>query len=565
MIAIIAILIFVVFFVYKLSNFTFNLIKDFYISNSIYRTVNFIRDKYKESYKESEENKKNGSGIIKDIDKDIDKLKNKLKTDSLSSVLNKKNGSGIIRDIDKNFDKLRSNLWLDSSFLIIFSENRELLFNSDKNNDIFLEFCNSYNKNNCIDGFLLDSFADAELNKEAYSLYGKTVLYSGQTSRRNILAEVYTVSFKELNWYLSFIWPGDDNKIFFIIFVGLLFLIFLFFAICAAIVTLLVSTTIRPLEILSRRMEYLPDYDFIGGDVKELTAGLPTTKKNEIGRLAQTFVFMIDKLTANIRMLINITARAERMQSELNVARDIQLGSLPKNFSFAVEKGVELHAHLVPAREIGGDLYDFFFIDDDHVCIAVGDVADKGVPAALFMTIVKKLISSKANAGDSLLSPADIMNQMNEMLCKDNPSATFVTLFIGIFNVKNGELCYANGGHVPPLFTDGGNAPFFRKDLSGPVVGVISGISYKEIATALPIGGAVFLCTDGITEAMNENGEIFGDKRLLAEFDRMKDSSCAEIVEGIYQEVKKYAGTAPQSDDITMLMIRWRKLAEQGE
>ncbi|MGB5687358.1 MAG: SpoIIE family protein phosphatase [Candidatus Electrothrix sp.] len=254
-----------------------------------------------------------------------------------------------------------------------------------------------------------------------------------------------------------------------------------------------------------------------------------------------------------IEEIIETTASNERMESELNLAREIQLGTLPTNFPFEPE----VYAYLVPAREVGGDLYDFFFIDNNHLCFTVGDVAGKGVPAALFMVIAKKLISNNAHLGGAHLSPANIMTQINEMLYRDNPNATFVTLFIGILNVQTGVLRYSNGGHVPPIFSSCDNDPCYKKELSGPVVGVIPGIIYKDISISLQSGEAIFLCTDGVTEAMNEDDKLFGDKRLLDDFIRLKDSSCKEVVDGILQEVRHHAGTTPQSDDIAMMMIRW--------
>jgi sigma-B regulation protein RsbU (phosphoserine phosphatase) len=305
-------------------------------------------------------------------------------------------------------------------------------------------------------------------------------------------------------------------------------------------------------------MSKVPEHDFCGDDHSELLDGLPVGAHNEAGQLAETFSFMINNLSDSIKKLVETTAANERMETELNFARKIQLDELPKDFSVPKRKGAELYAYLNPAREIGGDLYDFFFIDEDHLCFTVGDVADKGVGAALIMFCAKKMIKSYAlKGGTDPLPPAEIMGEINEMLCKDNPNATFITLVIGILNVRNGELLYANGGHVPPIFVYCGSEPQYRKDQSGPLVGVIPGIRYKDITTDLQPGGAVFLCTDGVTEAMDEEYKLFGDKRLLDDFSSMKDKSCQEVVDGILYEVRMHAGTAPQSDDIAMLMLRW--------
>ncbi|MCI5121377.1 MAG: serine/threonine-protein phosphatase, partial [Candidatus Electrothrix sp. AUS4] len=197
-----------------------------------------------------------------------------------------------------------------------------------------------------------------------------------------------------------------------------------------------------------------------------------------------------------------------------------------------------------------------------HLCMTVGDVAGKGVPAALFMVTAKKLIKNIASS-QKAFSPGDIMTQLNGMLCQDNPNATFVTLFVGILHVKTGAFWYANGGHVPPIVTQHNKEPFYSKKLSGPVVGVIPDVIYKDILIRLKPGESIFLCTDGVTEAMNIKDQLFGDARLLEEFTRIQDTSCKEIIEGILHEVREHAGQAPQSDDIAMMMIRWS--AKQSE
>lgn len=246
------------------------------------------------------------------------------------------------------------------------------------------------------------------------------------------------------------------------------------------------------------------------------------------------------------------------MEKELNVARDIQHRSLPRNFSFPPENKIELYADIFPAREVGGDLYNFFEIDEKYICIAIGDVVGKGVPAALMMTVVNKLIEISFLQKDRWHSPGEIINQLNEVLCYNNQNLDYVTLFFGILDVTTGELRYVNCGHAPqPLFTNGGNAPFFRKEVSGPPVGSTPDIIYKEFSAVLPPGEAILLCTDGVTEAMNKEEQLFGDKRLLESFARMQDKPCKEVIDGILREVRAHAGDEPQSDDITMLMIRW--------
>lgn len=453
--------------------------------------------------------------------------------------------------------------------IFIFKKDYNFLLEPYGTYEYFLSSCRvvegDNDKDNCMELFIRD--AEINKNKDEKKLYkgSKIKIFRDTSSHEEQTIEVYTIYHSEIDGYISLIWPKSNISSLVIEWILLpIFIVFTFFLFASLwIIYYLVSKTLRPLEILSQQMHLLPDYDFASGDTKEIKNSLPIEINNEIGELARTFSFVIDKLDINIKKLIDTTVKNERIESELSVAREIQLGSLPTNFSLFVEKEVEIYAYLLPAREIGGDLYDFFIIDDEHICFTVGDVAGKGVPAALFMVIAKKLISSNPIKGEGKTSPGKTMDYLNEILCKDNPSATFITLFIGILNVKTGAMCYANGGHVPPIFSDldGETSAFYRKEISGPVVGVIPGIHYKDITVSLQPGGTVFLCTDGVTEAMNKEEELFGDQQLLENFMRMKDikeKSCKEVVEGILYEVKKHADGEPQSDDIAMMMVRWR-------
>lgn len=366
---------------------------------------------------------------------------------------------------------------------------------------------------------------------------------------------VYTTYFRGFDWYTAIVLPVDEiQQPAHQLIARQSYIIGAIFFISLLLCFFLVARISHPLQILTEQIKRLPAHDFTTGDNEDLIKELPVSSNNEVGRLAQAFGFMITELQSNINKLMETTALKERMESELNVAREIQLGTLPTNFSFEPEHDeLKIHAFLTPAREIGGDLYDFFFIDDEHLCFTLGDVADKGVPAALFMVITKVLVKICAQGNPS---PADMMSRINEILGQDNPNAMFVTLVIGIYNVNSGELRYANGGHNPPIFIDSGKGPYFKKDLSGPVVGAIPGISYKEISTSLEPGQSIFLYTDGVTEAMNERDELFSDGRLLEEYSARQHKSVEEIIVGILEEVRSHAGTAPQSDDIAMMMIR---------
>jgi sigma-B regulation protein RsbU (phosphoserine phosphatase) len=274
--------------------------------------------------------------------------------------------------------------------------------------------------------------------------------------------------------------------------------------------------------------------------------------------LGATFAFLsLLRFRLSEKQALHITKQMQKIDSELNMAREIQMGILPKVFPpFPEHDEFDIFAHLIPAKAVGGDLYDFFFIDDDHLCFTLGDVADKGVPAALFMVITRTLVKNSAQFSPS---PADMMSKINRILCLDNPKTMFVTLIIGILNVRTGKVLYASGGHNPPIMIRHGGSVHYMEDSSGPALGVIPEATYKKISVTLGADDAIFLYTDGVTEAMNEKYELFSDQRLLEETRTFQQATVKEMIVGILQKVRKHTGLMPQSDDIAMMMIRYRK------
>ena len=452
----------------------------------------------------------------------------------------------IIRNMQHDFTDL---IIAQSGFVLVFDSSKQILVSPDKETTAYLASAVNPQSGQSY----LDSFMDTARKDESI-----TYPYMSLNRQKNGLGQkyaVYTTWFRGFDWYISIVLPvaeiqGPGNKL--IARQSYIIAGIFFFSLLLCVV--LVARISRPLQILTEQIKQLPSHDFSKGDSKALLAMLPVAVNNEAGRLARAFGFMITELQANIKKLVATTARNERMESELNVARDIQLGTLPTNFTFTPEhEEIDLYAYLIPAREVGGDLYDFFFIDDEHLCFTLGDVSDKGVPAALFMVITKVLVKHGARGNPS---PADMMTRINEILCEDNPGAMFVTLIIGILNVKTGVLRYANGGHNPPIFTDARNRSSYRDTLSGPIVGAMEGLEYEEISLTMQPGASLFLYTDGVTEAMNSDMELFSDSRLLSDYSALADQPVQEVVSGILEHVKEHAGAAPQSDDIAMMMLR---------
>ena len=254
-----------------------------------------------------------------------------------------------------------------------------------------------------------------------------------------------------------------------------------------------------------------------------------------------------------------VEAAKARMQEELNVGRDIQRSMLPRVFpAFPDRKELELYAVLEPALEVGGDLYDFFLLDDHRLCFVIGDVSGNGVPAALFMAMTKIMVKTRA-ASDP--SPASIVTHVNDALSAENDSCMFVTLYLGILNLRDGTLLTTNAGHNPPLLKRRNGQFEWLTAQDGPLVGPMPGIAFKESLIQLGPGDEIFLYTDGVTEADNVRRELFGKDRLKTVLDQSRAVSVIDRIGEVMNAVRGFAGSAPQADDITILGIRYLGIA----
>jgi PAS domain S-box-containing protein len=285
------------------------------------------------------------------------------------------------------------------------------------------------------------------------------------------------------------------------------------------------------------------------------TEELSVTPILDEDRKIENFVSIRQDITERKELERQLEIANERMSTELNFARDIQLDMLPLIFpAFPNRTEVTVHATLESAREVGGDFYDFYFLDDDHLCFVIGDVAGKGAPGALMMAVSKTLIKSRA-ADDN--EPASILTHVNDELSRDNKSSMFVTVFLGVINVKTGELAYTNAGHNPPYIRRRDGSLEKVDAFHGPVIGAMPGLPYDQDSAALQPGDAILLYTDGVTEAFNEQEQLFSEGRL-ENFLGNKDLDTAEsIVTGTISEVNRFAGAAEQSDDITLLAVQY--------
>ena len=248
-----------------------------------------------------------------------------------------------------------------------------------------------------------------------------------------------------------------------------------------------------------------------------------------------------------------IEAQKERMQDELNIGRDIQMSMLRQDFPVYPDRDeFDLAATILPAREVGGDFFDFFFVDQDRLCLCIGDVSGKGVPAALFMAVGKTLIKSRALSDDS---PASVMTYVNDALCEGNESCMFITLFLAFLNVKTGELVYSNAGHNPPNVRRSDGSVDRLSDRHGPVAGAMEGLAFKESKVSIGQGDALIFYTDGVTEAMDSEGALFEERRLEELLASKAFNGSADLNESIMTAVKQFEQDAGQADDITLLSL----------
>jgi len=374
------------------------------------------------------------------------------------------------------------------------------------------------------------------------------------SARMNGTWHIEAVHFQPLGWTLAAAVPESDfaeparallNRQA-LIFAGTMLLALL----CAWPVA---ARIVRPLEQLARYARALPRQDLTAPpEVPAHIAMLPQRLHDEVGRLADAFLVMDHRLRENVARLMKETTRRERFESELNIARDIQLGLLPIPLESSVLERADLHAVMKPAKEVGGDLYDYFTLPDGRLCFAIGDVSDKGVPAALFMGITRTLI--RATAEDES-DPARIMARVNNRLAENNPNMMFVTLVIAVLDLDTGDLQFANAGHPPPLVVSADGQLRTLKGRSGPACGVAEDLVYTGLSGHLAGGDTLIGYTDGVTDASDPTEALYGEARLLSTVAR-GGLSAATLAQCLLDDLQAHSAEAEQSDDITLIVIR---------
>jgi len=296
---------------------------------------------------------------------------------------------------------------------------------------------------------------------------------------------------------------------------------------------------------------------------KDKKAGLTTNRfaaldiheSKELENLCKTMASMEKTLIDHEHYLTKIAADKERIETELDMAKKIQFSMLPSKFpAFPERTDFDIFATMTPAREVGGDFYDFFFIDDDHLAIVIADVSGKGIPAALFMMITKVIVQSCAMLGKGA---SDILTKTNEALCTNNKTEFFVTVWIGIVELSTGKITAANAGHEYPAIMHDGKFEILH-DKHCIVIGGIPEAKYKEYTIDLKPGDKLFIYTDGVTEAEDRANKFYGLDRLSSALNENADKDPEGVVNGIQKSLAKFTGNADQFDDITMLCFEYK-------
>jgi len=295
-------------------------------------------------------------------------------------------------------------------------------------------------------------------------------------------------------------------------------------------------------------------------DVAKLGVGnldkqIEINSKDEMGMLANAFNKMAVELKASIEDNAKEQAEKERIATELNIALQIQTSVLPRvSTPFENRTDFDICANIQPAMEFGGDFYDFFWVDANTLAVVIADVSGKSIPSALFMMVARMLIKNNAQAGKS---PKEVFELVNNLLCDSNDADIFVSAFMAYLDTSSGKLTFVNAGHTPPLFLLDDKYDYFKRK-NGFVLAGMKNTSYAQSEIILQSGDELFLYTDGLTEAANDNDEHFGEERLISLLNANKNLPLKKLVEKLRLEVNKFANGAEQSNDIAMLALRYK-------
>ncbi len=315
----------------------------------------------------------------------------------------------------------------------------------------------------------------------------------------------------------------------------------------AFFIGLLMAKFVKPVALITNETSHFAEHK---GRISDKL--LKIRGKDELGVLARSIEKMSVDMNKYIEDLTHTTAEKERLSAELDVATQIQANMLPRIFPpYKEHPELELFATMEPAKEVGGDFYDFFMVDGDHFAVTVGDVSGKGVPAALFMVIAKTLIKNSILQG---LQPAQVFERVNNELCEGNDAGLFVTCWMGILTISTGELKFVNAGHTFPIFHHANSVEFLKSKPDLMLAGM-EGMRYNEHSVTLEKGDRLFVYTDGVTEATNAHEELYGEERLIRFLRKIETADIHKLLAEVRGDIDAFVDGVPQFDDITMLEL----------
>ena len=279
-------------------------------------------------------------------------------------------------------------------------------------------------------------------------------------------------------------------------------------------------------------------------------------ESTEAGELARSYISMVQDLGKYVENLQNVMAEKERINAELTLASDIQAHMLPCIFPpFPEHSEFDVYAIMHPAKEVGGDFYDFFMVDEKRLAVIVADVSGKGVPAALFMVIAKTLIKNYTQTG---MEPAEVFTTVNRLLCDGNDAGLFVTAWMGVLEISSGVLTYVNAGHNPPLLKKADGKFDYLRERTGFVLAGMEEVKYRQSTRTITPGDRLFLYTDGVTETTDSRQQLYGEDRLQNFLNENSSCDAEKMLQRLQADLQAFAGSAPQFDDITMLLMDFK-------
>ncbi len=455
----------------------------------------------------------------------------------------------VIRQLEKSMKDIKI---VNNGFFLVLNSAGKFIIPATLNDKKAASFITSYlQKSKLVDK--IKKAKEKSNNNEIFSLH-LSIPINGQPE----IVEIFISYFKPLDWYIAACAP--QSEIYMTVHKVVsrqVFVILITFILVLLIAYVLTHNIVRPINQLTQYARNLLKKDFSQHPPEPSEIAVFSERyKDEVGRLAKAFVFLENSLYEYIQNLKETTAIKERIESELKIAHDIQMSILPKTFPPIPERSeIDLYATLKPAREVGGDFYDFFYIDKDNLFFVIGDVSGKGVPASLFMAITRTLIKAST---ESLFTPDKILQRVNKTLTEDNEACVFVTLFCGVLNIVTGELYYSNAGHNPPFITSASENKVSQLEVfPNMAAGVFPDVAYKLQQRTLKPGDTLFLYTDGVTEAMNLKEELFGAKRLQEILTKGVDLSPRDVCDLVLKEINTFSEGMPQADDITIMVLKF--------